>query len=223
MEVFLEHLPAILMLVVGFGLVVVEMYIPGFGAPGILGSILLILGVYFTAQSIGQALIMVIVIVALLCGWLGDVFLLFTKRNIFMLLGMASFALGHVFYIGAMLSTNPPLHLYVLILLLLAAAWVLFVVKKLLPTAPKSLRIPGLCYAVLLSGTALCALYLLFSTQRLCYLVSFVGGLLFMLSDTILTGQKYRKETRHGNFYVMLTYILAQMLLVGGFALNGGI
>ena len=163
------------------------------------------------------------VIVALLCGWLGDVFLLFTKRNIFMLLGMAAFALGHVFYIGAMLSTNPPLHLYVLILLLLAAAWVLFVVKKLLPTAPKSLRIPGLCYAVLLSGTALCALYLLFSTQRLCYLVSFVGGLLFMLSDTILTGQKYRKETRHGNFYVMLTYILAQMLLVGGFALNGGI
>ena len=67
MEVFLEHLPAILMLVVGFGLVVAEMYIPGFGAPGILGSILLILGVYFTAQSIGQALIMAIVIIALLC------------------------------------------------------------------------------------------------------------------------------------------------------------
>jgi membrane-bound ClpP family serine protease len=67
MEVFLEHLPAILMLVVGFGLVVVEMYIPGFGAPGLLGSILLILGVYFTAQNIGQALIMVIVIIALLC------------------------------------------------------------------------------------------------------------------------------------------------------------
>ena len=163
------------------------------------------------------------VIVALLCGALGDVFLLFSRRNLLMLLGMVAFALGHLFYIGAMLSTEPPLRLIVLILLIPAAAWIFFVVKKLLPTAPKSLRAPGLCYAVLLCTTALCALYLLLTSQNLCYLVSFIGGLSFMLSDTILTGQKYRKETRHGNFYVMLTYILAQLLLVGGFVLNGGI
>ena len=40
-----------------------------------------------------------------------------------------------------------------------------------------------------------------------------------MVSDTILTGQQYRKETKHGNFYVMLTYIIAQSLLVLGFVL----
>lgn len=54
------------------------------------------------------------------------------------------------------------------------------------------------------------------------YLVAFVGGLFFMLSDTILTGNQYRKELKHGNFYVMLTYILAQSLLILGFVLNGG-
>ena len=43
-----------------------------------------------------------------------------------------------------------------------------------------------------------------------------------MLSDTILTGNQYRKELKHGNFYVMLTYILAQSLLILGFVLNGG-
>ena len=66
------------------------------------------------------------------------------------------------------------------------------------------------------------ALYLLLVTQKMPYLVAFVGGLFFMLSDTILTGNQYRKELKHGNFYVMLTYILAQSLLILGFVLNGG-
>ena len=163
------------------------------------------------------------VIVALVCGCLGDLFLLFQKRHMTMLLGMCSFALGHVFYIGAMLTTKPGFHLSIALCVLIAVGWMLFVVKKLLPTAPKPLRKPGFFYALLLSGTCLSALYLLLSTQSLPYLLSFAGGCLFMISDTILTGQKYRKETKHGNFYVMLTYIFAQLFLVAGFALNGGI
>ena len=63
---------------------------------------------------------------------------------------------------------------------------------------------------------------MLLITQKLAYLIAFVGGLFFILSDTILTGQKYRRETRHGNFYVMLTYIIAQDLLILGLALSGG-
>ena len=162
------------------------------------------------------------VVIALMLGCLGDLFLLF-RKSICMLLGMCAFALGHVFYIGAMITVKPGLHLSALLCLLIAAGWMLFVVKKLLPTAPKSLRKPGFFYALLLSGTCLFALYLLLSTQSMWYLLSFAGGCLFMISDTLLTGQKYRKETKHGNFYVMLTYILAQALLMTGFALNGGI
>ena len=163
------------------------------------------------------------VAIALVCGCLGDLFLLFQKKSITMLIGMCLFALGHIFYIAAMLSTKPGFHLAIALCLLIAVGWMMFVVRKLLPTAPKSLRKPGFFYALLLSGTCLCALYLLLTTQNLLYLISFAGGCLFMISDTILTGQKYRRETKHGNFYVMLTYILAQLLLVTGFALNGGI
>ena len=163
------------------------------------------------------------VMTALFLGCLGDLFLLFQKKHMTMLLGMCSFALGHVFYIGAMLTTKPGFHLSTLLCLLIAVGWMLFVWKKLLPTAPKSLRKPGFFYALLLAGTCLFTLYLLLVTQKLWYLISFAGGCLFMISDTILTGQKYRRETKHGNFYVMLTYILAQLFLVTGFALNGGI
>ena len=41
---FVSYIPAIILLILGFGLVVLEMYLPGFGAPGILGFILLVAG-----------------------------------------------------------------------------------------------------------------------------------------------------------------------------------
>ena len=31
---FVSYIPAIVLLILGFGLVVLEMYLPGFGAPG---------------------------------------------------------------------------------------------------------------------------------------------------------------------------------------------
>ena len=121
-----------------------------------------------------------------------------------------------------MLSAHPSPHILILVPVALCAVWLTFVYQKLLPYAPKSLRKPGFLYALLLSWTGLSALYVLLVTQQLPYLIAFIGGLFFMLSDTILTGQQYRKELKHGNFYVMLTYILAQGLIVLGLALTGG-
>lgn len=66
-SLLIEYLPSIVMLLVGFVLVVIEMYVPGFGVPGIAGTLLLIGGVYFAHPSPLGALIMVLVIVALLC------------------------------------------------------------------------------------------------------------------------------------------------------------
>lgn len=63
----IQYLPSIVLLLVGFTLVVIEMYIPGFGVPGITGIIMLILGVFFARPSPLGAVIMVLIIVALLC------------------------------------------------------------------------------------------------------------------------------------------------------------
>lgn len=53
-------------LIAGLGLVIFEMFHPGFGAPGILGTAFLILGVFLTAKSIAQAISMIIIIIAIL-------------------------------------------------------------------------------------------------------------------------------------------------------------
>lgn len=57
---------AIMCLLAGLICVIIEMFHPGFGAPGILGSILLIVGVILYAKTLIQALVMVIIIIAIL-------------------------------------------------------------------------------------------------------------------------------------------------------------
>ncbi len=60
--------PWIALVIVGYCLVVVEMYIPGFGVPGISGLICLAVGIFFlSGGSVLTGLIVTLIVVALLC------------------------------------------------------------------------------------------------------------------------------------------------------------
>ena len=60
--------PWIALIIVGFCLVVVEMYIPGFGVPGISGLICLAVGlVFISGGNVFAGLLATLVVVALLC------------------------------------------------------------------------------------------------------------------------------------------------------------
>jgi membrane-bound ClpP family serine protease len=58
----------ILFLIAGIVFIVIEMLQPGFGAPGIIGIVLLLLGIVLYARSLLEALIMIIILLAIL-GW----------------------------------------------------------------------------------------------------------------------------------------------------------
>ncbi len=163
------------------------------------------------------------ILLALLFGWMGDVFLL--RRHHWNLgCGILSFALGHICYIAGMLSTRPGLHLIAAASVVWIGLCLLGVRRFLIPYAPKRLKLPSLCYAALLSGTCATALYLA-CTSRLhaAYVLAFFGALLFMVSDGLLAYDMFGRKTRLGNFFVMMTYILAQTALAIGFVLHGGI
>ncbi|WIV10670.1 NfeD family protein [Proteiniborus sp. MB09-C3] len=51
---------------IGFLLVIIEIFVPGFGVPGILGIIFLIAGVIVTAKTLVHALILILLILAIL-------------------------------------------------------------------------------------------------------------------------------------------------------------
>lgn len=56
----------LVVIVAGLALVIVEMFLPGFGAPGIIGVILLAIGIIMFADTPLQALVMVVIILAIL-------------------------------------------------------------------------------------------------------------------------------------------------------------
>ncbi|WP_086830137.1 lysoplasmalogenase [Streptomyces sp. NRRL B-24572] len=140
---------------------------------------------------------------ALLLGWGGDVFLLSDADWAF-LVGMGSFAAGHVCYLVLFgrRRTSPALGA-------LYAAALLTTVALLWPDLPADLRIPVAGYSLLLTAMA-------YRSSALGPLAG-LGGALFLLSDTLIaTGVAEWPQLPAPDFWVMLTYIAAQYLLTTG-------
>ncbi|WP_414718976.1 lysoplasmalogenase [Streptomyces sp.] len=139
-------------------------------------------------------------VAALLCGWGGDVFLL-ASADIAFLLGMGCFAAGHVCYLllFGRGRTHPALGIGYGIALVAAVA-------ALWPDLPADLRIPVAGYSVLLTAMA-------YRSSRLGLLVG-LGGALFLLSDLLIaTGVADWPQPPRPDFWIMLTYLGAQVLL----------
>ncbi|QIY70229.1 lysoplasmalogenase [Streptomyces sp. RLB1-33] len=154
-----------------------------------------------------------LLVAALLCGWGGDVLLLSDADPAF-LVGMASFAAGHVCYLLLFRRPDSP-HLPPHVRgpsAWLVGAYVLALVVTvtlLWPDLPAGLRIPVAGYSLLLTAMAA-------GSTRLGP-VAGVGGALFLLSDTLIaTGVADWPQLPRPDFWIMLTYAAAQFLLVSG-------
>ncbi|MET9950727.1 lysoplasmalogenase [Streptomyces sp. NPDC006339] len=140
---------------------------------------------------------------ALLFGWGGDVFLLLDADWAF-LVGMGSFAAGHVCYLALFGRRRTSPALGALYVLALAGT-----VTALWPDLPADLRVPVAGYSLLLTAMAYRASSL--------GAVAGAGGALFLLSDTLIaTGVADWPQPPVPDFWVMLTYIAAQCLLTEG-------
>ncbi len=61
-----DNVLQLLMMLIGFALLVLEIYLPGFGVAGISGSVLLVLGIILAADSVVQGLVIALVMIILL-------------------------------------------------------------------------------------------------------------------------------------------------------------
>ena len=61
------NIPVLIMMLVGVGLLVFEMYVPGFGVPGISGIALVALGFVLMKPTLAQGLVLFAILAAILC------------------------------------------------------------------------------------------------------------------------------------------------------------
>ncbi|MFE0513544.1 lysoplasmalogenase [Streptomyces sp. NPDC058964] len=149
-----------------------------------------------------------LLVAALLCGWGGDVLLLSDADPAFMA-GMACFAAGHLCYL-ALFRGYGPSRAPARVLAPVYAAVLVTTVALLWPDLPPGLRVPVACYSTLLTAMA-------YGAATRLGLAGGLGGALFMLSDTLIaTGLADWPQAPRSDLWIMLTYALAQYLLVRG-------
>ena len=163
-----------------------------------------------------------IVIAAIVTSWLGDV-LLIPKGNKWFAAGGVSFFFSHICFIIAY-SRFVDFAAIPLWLIIVAAAVYLtasvLVFKGLKSDLPKALFYPMFFYLIANGAMNCFALYQLVSMPCTATVVTFIGAMLFFVSDSSLFYVRFKKNSFFKtHFVVMLTYIIAEFLIVEGFVL----
>ena len=158
---------------------------------------------------------------ALIACWLGDI-LINPSNDKWFIIGGASFFVGHVLFIinfavKADFSGVPiAIIIPVAVLYLVASGLVIFASRK---NATTVMLIPLFLYLICNSMTNIFALVLMTNTFGIWHILSYIGALLFFLSDCALFLIKYTPEKPRfykTDFFVMSTYTTGLLLITLG-------
>lgn len=173
-------------------------------------------GVYFHRKFPSKN----ILLSALLFSWIGDVILLFADiAEIYFILGLLAFLIAHLSYcvlfnkqIIGEIQINKILFA---VGSLLIAFYLTAMILVLIPSLGE-LKIPVIIYAAVISTMLLFAFngYLIWKKPGALYI--FLGAVAFVVSDSILAFDKFYAPIQKSSFFIMLTYLVAQYLIVVG-------
>lgn len=152
---------------------------------------------------------------ALFFAFLGDGLLL--KEKLFFIVGVVNFLICHLMYSLLFIKTIEfsaiPLWFYIM-----AIPYFLYgviILKALLPYVNLSKALI-IAYLIIILSTCFFSLNRAWNTTGAAFWLPFYGTLLFIVSDTILAFNSFRKKIRNGGIYIMTTYLAAQFLIICG-------
>ncbi|MBU3112568.1 lysoplasmalogenase [Clostridium lacusfryxellense] len=161
-----------------------------------------------------------LIIVALVFGFMGDVFLMGPKGKNNFILGLGSFLIGNVCYVllflqGVSFERDVPEWFYIIILVYVIGA---YTVLKKLTRYLGDMKIPTYIYTVVILLMSFASLTRIWSVgMSISFFLPFIGSLSFLCSDYMLGFYTFKGRFKNGNIYIMLTYVLAQVLIVSGY------
>lgn len=178
---------------------------------------------YFALAAPAKKAVLHFGLIALFFSWLGDVFLIFQHRNsLYFMLGLGAFLIAHLTYVytykkariegvetHGLLSTQRIRYTFMLILAGLGLVYVLFPYLG-------DMMIPVIVYASVIVLMAIYALNRFGKTSLSSFFLVFLGAIVFMVSDSTLAINKFMQPIPYAGVWIMLTYILAQYLIVEG-------
>lgn len=161
-------------------------------------------------------------LIALFSCWIGDVALMLVGLNAnWFLVGLVSFLVGHLFYIityrqhrwesraGELLV---PQKIRFSIPVVLAGTGLVVILFPVLGP----LQFPVVIYATVIIVMVMNAIFRFGRTNSRSFWMTLSGAVLFMVSDSILAINKFMGAIEMGGVLIMLTYIIAQFLIVEG-------
>jgi uncharacterized membrane protein YhhN len=154
------------------------------------------------------------VVAALVLGLLGDVGLMLSsgRTDPPFLAALAAFLLGHVCYLVAFARTGLRA-VDVLAGVLIAVGIAALTLPQVLRGATRSAGRP---FALVVAGYATLLATMTALAVGTGIVATAIGGVLFLVSDTLIARRRFVAEVRHGDLLVMVTYHLAQALILIG-------
>lgn len=161
-------------------------------------------------------------LIALMACWIGDVSLMFVGLNAnWFMIGLLSFMVGHIFYIityrqhRSESTENGLLTVQKIrfsIPVVLAGTGLVVILFPFLG----GLQFPVIVYATAIIVMVMNAIFRFGRTNSRSFWLTFAGAVLFMISDSLLAINKFLGEIEMGGTLIMLTYIIAQFMIVEG-------
>ncbi len=149
-----------------------------------------------------------LILSGLLFSLLGDVFLIFPKQHFKK--GLIAFLVGHICYIVAFIVSTG-IHYTVWIYLPIIIVGIIYL-KNIVPYSGKT-TLPLIIYVIIITIMGWMALEGLNSLRTTGALFAASGAVLFMISDSILAMNKFRKSFHSAELIILSTYFIAQWFL----------
>ena len=158
-----------------------------------------------------------VAIIAIIFSWLGDILLIRKDEPKFFRLGLVAFLLSHIFYIITVVLLTQSLHIPVLIVSIVVALVAEFLLPRII-NPPKAMRGAVIIYGIVILTMSVYALQYTMSSISLYSVLLFIGSVIFIFSDTLMTYLSFGKKPKYFNAITMLPYIIAQVLIIFGLA-----
>jgi uncharacterized membrane protein YhhN len=159
------------------------------------------------------------VLIALFFSLTGDVLLLFQQNDkLFFLLGLSAFLLAHISYTAFFhqIRVKEKVKGYVWLLIIVVVYYTLLI--TFLAPYLGDMKLPVRIYGIVISVMLMLALHMLFIRNKTAGQWMAIGAQLFVLSDSVLAINKFYRPFEWAGVVIMLTYGLAQLLIVAGAA-----